>query len=62
MCSEDAPNGVTINAAGGRFSRAEVFVGASVDLGAAASFEDLAPRSEELLDMSGAAPRRRNRG
>ena len=59
MCSEDAPTGVTINASGGRFSRAQVFVNQGVKLGVDASYEDLAPLAEELLDMTGARPRER---
>jgi len=61
MCSEDAPNGVTLNAAGGNYSRAEVFVNEGVSLGVDATFEDLQPVADKLLDMKGAAPRRRRR-
>ena len=61
MCSENAPNGVTLNAAGGNFSRAEVFVNEGVRLGVDATFEDLEPLAEKLLDMKGAAPRQRRR-
>ncbi|MCZ6458854.1 MAG: SDR family NAD(P)-dependent oxidoreductase [Gammaproteobacteria bacterium] len=59
MCSEDAPNGVTINAAGGNFSRAQVVVNKGVKLGTQANYEDLALVAEELLDMTGAKPRER---
>lgn len=57
MCSEDAPNGVTINAAGGNFSRAQVYVNEGVKLGVEASFEALAEVADDLLDMAGAHPR-----
>jgi hypothetical protein len=57
MCSEDAPNGVTINAAGGNFSRAQVYVNEGVELGVEASFEALAEVADDLLDMAGAHPR-----
>ena len=57
MCSEDAPNGVTINAAGGNFSRAQVYVNDGVTLGVDASYEALAEVADELLDMAGAHPR-----
>ena len=57
MSSQDAPNGVTINAAGGNFSRAEVYVNEGVKLGVEASFEALAEVADDLLDMAGAHPR-----
>jgi NAD(P)-dependent dehydrogenase (short-subunit alcohol dehydrogenase family) len=59
MTSEDAPNGVVINASGGRFSRAQVFVNDGVDLGVDGGFEELQPLAERLLDMSNAKPRER---
>jgi len=59
MCGEDAPTGVTINAAGGNFSRAQVMVNEGVQLGSDATYEDLEPLGERLLDMSGAKPRER---
>lgn len=57
MTSEQAPNGVVINAGGGRFYRAQVFVNESVDLGVNAAFEDLMDQSEALMDMSAAKPK-----
>jgi len=39
MCSENAPNGVTLNAAGGNYSRAEVFVNEGVRLGVDATLK-----------------------
>ncbi|MEM8767599.1 MAG: SDR family NAD(P)-dependent oxidoreductase, partial [Pseudomonadota bacterium] len=59
MCQEDAPTGVVINASGGNFSRAQVFVNEGVRLGVDASYEELAAVGETLLDMAGAAPRER---
>ena len=59
MCSEGGPNGVTINAAGGNFSRAQVVVNKGVKLGTQANYEDLALVAEDLLDMTGAKPRER---
>ena len=56
MTSEDAPNGAVINAGGGKFYRAQVYVNDSVDLGDA-TFESLMAESERLLDMTGAVPR-----
>ena len=57
MTSEDAPNGAVINAGGGKFYRAQVYVNDSVDLGVDATFESLMAESERLLDMTGAVPR-----
>ena len=56
MCSEDAPSGVTIHAAGGRFSRTQTFLNQGVSLGSEASFEELAANAETALDMSEATP------
>jgi len=57
MTSEEAPNGVIINAGNGKFYRAQVYVNAPVDLGVDATFESLMAESEQLLDMTGAKPR-----
>ncbi len=61
MCSEDAPNGAVIHAAGGRFSRSEIVVNEGVDLGVGATYEDLKPHAQKLMDMTGAKPRERIR-
>jgi len=57
MTSEEAPNGVIINAGNGKFYRAQVYVNAPIDLGVDATFESLMAESEQLLDMTGAKPR-----
>ena len=57
MCSEDAPNGAVIHASGGNYSRSEVWVNDPVELGAGATFEDLLPHVEKLMDMANAHPR-----
>ena len=56
MCSEDAPNGAVIHASGGNYNRSEVWVNDTVQLGAGATYEDLLPHVDELLDMSKAHP------
>jgi hypothetical protein len=61
MCSEEAPNGAVINAAGGKYFRAQVFVNQPVELGVDATFEDLQMQAENLMDMSKAKPRQRAR-
>ena len=58
MCSEDAPNGAVIHASGGNYSRSEVWVNDPVQLGAGATYEDLLPNIDKLMDMSDAHPRR----
>ncbi|MCE2425541.1 MAG: SDR family NAD(P)-dependent oxidoreductase [Pseudomonadales bacterium] len=58
MCSEDAPNGAVIHASGGNYSRSEVWVNDPVQLGAGATYEDLLPHIDKLMDMSEAHPRR----
>ncbi|MDE0008672.1 MAG: SDR family NAD(P)-dependent oxidoreductase [Gammaproteobacteria bacterium] len=57
MCSEDAPNGAVIHASGGNYSRSEVWVNDAVELGAGATYEDLTPHIDQLMDMSAAHPR-----
>ena len=57
MCSEDAPNGAVIHASGGNYSRSEVWINDPVELGAGASYEDLLPHIDRLMDMSNAHPR-----
>ena len=59
MCSENAPNGAVIHASGGNYSRSEVWVNDAVELGAGATYEDLLPHIDQLMDMSNAHPRQR---
>lgn len=59
MCSEGAPNGCVIHASGGNYSRSEIVVNPGVSLGAGATYEDLVPHIDTLMDMTGAKPRER---
>ena len=59
MVSEEAPNGVTINAGNGNYSRAQVMVNEGVQLGAGATYEDFMHNVEKIMDMSQARPRTR---
>lgn len=59
MCSEAAPNGCVIHASGGRYSRSVIYVNEPVQLGSDATYEDLVPHVESLMDMSNAKPRAR---
>ena len=61
MCSEAAPNGCVIHASGGNYSRSEIVVNSGVSLGAGATYEDLVPHLEKLMDMSDAKPRERRK-
>lgn len=58
MCSEAAPNGAVIHASGGRYSRSQIVVNPGVEIGAGATYEDLLPHVDQLMDMSDAKPRR----
>jgi NAD(P)-dependent dehydrogenase (short-subunit alcohol dehydrogenase family) len=57
LCTEEAPNGVVMQAQGGRFSIACVVENAGVDLGADATVEDIAENYGKIADLSGAKPR-----
>jgi NAD(P)-dependent dehydrogenase (short-subunit alcohol dehydrogenase family) len=57
MTSNEAPTGAVINAGGGRYYRAQIFVNDPIDLGVEASFEDLMANTESLMDMSQAKPK-----
>ncbi|MDH5672303.1 MAG: SDR family oxidoreductase [Myxococcales bacterium] len=59
LCSEDAPNGVVLQAMGGRFSVAAVVENKGVDLGADCSVEAVAENWEKISDLTGARPRSR---
>jgi NAD(P)-dependent dehydrogenase (short-subunit alcohol dehydrogenase family) len=57
LCSEAAPNGVILQAAGGRFSVAAVMESPWVELGTDASAEEVAAQWERISDLSGARVR-----
>ena len=61
MCSDDAPNGAVVHAAGGNFSMSQTVVNQPVALGVDATYEALAPLAERLMDMTAAKPRERRR-
>ena len=52
LCSEQAPNGRIIQAAGGRYYSADVRENSGVELGANAKAEDIEANINEILDMS----------
>ena len=52
LCSENAPNGRIIQAAGGRYYSADVRENSGVELGLNASAEDIAANIDPILDMS----------
>ena len=52
LCSEQAPNGRIIQAAGGRYYSADVRENVGVDLGLNASVEDIEENIATILDMS----------
>ena len=57
LCSEDAPNGVILQAQGGKYSIACIVENEGVDLGANASAEDVAANYTKISDLTGAKPR-----
>ncbi|MBV1905904.1 MAG: SDR family NAD(P)-dependent oxidoreductase [Pseudomonadales bacterium] len=57
LCSEQAPNGVIIQAAGGKYSVACMMENQGVDLGANATVEDIADNFAAIVDLTGAQPR-----
>ncbi len=57
LCSEQAPNGVILQAAGGRYSIACVVENSGVDLGVDATADDIASQYAKITDLAGAKPR-----
>jgi len=57
LCTEDAPNGVIIQAQGGQYSVACIVENQGVNLGADASVEDIGENFSSITDLSGAQPR-----
>jgi NAD(P)-dependent dehydrogenase (short-subunit alcohol dehydrogenase family) len=57
LCSEKAPNGVIMQAAGGRYSVACLVENAGLDLGTDATVDDIADNYAKISDLTGAQPR-----
>jgi NAD(P)-dependent dehydrogenase (short-subunit alcohol dehydrogenase family) len=57
LCSEQAPNGVIMQAAGGRYSVACMVESSGVDLGSDATVEDIVSSYAKISDLAGAKPR-----
>jgi NAD(P)-dependent dehydrogenase (short-subunit alcohol dehydrogenase family) len=57
LCSEDAPNGVIIQAQGGQYSMACIVENEGVNLGLEATAEDIGANYEKISDLSNAKPR-----
>jgi NAD(P)-dependent dehydrogenase (short-subunit alcohol dehydrogenase family) len=57
LCSERAPNGVILQAAGGRYSTACLVENTGEDLGVDATADDIADHYAGIADLSGAKPR-----
>jgi NAD(P)-dependent dehydrogenase (short-subunit alcohol dehydrogenase family) len=54
LVSEDAPNGMIIEAGGGYYARVQVMEGKGVHLGPDATVDDVAAAAPQIADMSGA--------
>ena len=57
LCSDDAPNGVILQAAGGKYSIACIVENEGIDLGADATVEDIADNYDAIVNLNGAKPR-----
>ncbi len=57
LCTEDAPNGVVIQAQGGKYSIACIVENEGVNLGTDATVEDIAENYARIADLTGAKPR-----
>ncbi|NIP16553.1 MAG: SDR family NAD(P)-dependent oxidoreductase [Pseudomonadales bacterium] len=57
LCSEDAPNGVIVQAQGGTYSLACIVENEGVNLGVDATAEDVGANYEKISDLTGAKPR-----
>ena len=57
LCTEDAPNGVIIQAQGGQYSIACVVENEGVNIGADATVEDIGENFSRITDLTGAKPR-----
>ena len=57
LCSDDAPNGVVVQAAGGSFSVAAIVENTGANLGAEAKAEDVAAAWSQITDLTGAKQR-----
>ena len=57
LVSEDAPNGVIMQAEGGRFSVASIVENAGTQIGVDATLEDIASNFELISDLTGAKPK-----
>lgn len=57
LVSEGAPNGVIVQAQGGKFSLACIVENQGVDIGVDADADDVAANFEQIADLTGAKPR-----
>ncbi len=58
LCSDEAPNGCIMQAAGGRFFVAAIVENQGLALGEKATADDVAANFEKIADLSAAKPRR----
>jgi NAD(P)-dependent dehydrogenase (short-subunit alcohol dehydrogenase family) len=57
LCSDQAPNGVIMQAAGGRYFVAAIVQNQGVELGTEATADDISANFEKIVDLSQAKPR-----
>ncbi len=57
LCSDNAPNGYIMQAAGGKFHAAQIMENDGVMLGQKATADDVAANADKIFNMSGCKPR-----
>jgi NAD(P)-dependent dehydrogenase (short-subunit alcohol dehydrogenase family) len=57
LCSEQAPSGIILQAAGGHYQRVAIVESKGKKLGVSATVEDIATHFSEITDLAGARPK-----
>lgn len=57
LCSKEAPNGLIMQAAGGKYHAAQIMENEGVMLGGEATADDVAANADKIFDMAGCKPR-----
>ena len=57
LCSDEAPTGMILQAAGGMYQRIAIVEGKGANLGIDATIEDIAENFDAITDFNGAKPK-----
>ena len=57
LCSDEAPTGMILQAAGGMYQRIAIVEGKGANLGIDATIEDIAENFDAITDLNGAKPK-----